>query len=422
MINTMKHKMFLLAVLVLIGTYPHFGQKPMEEDPYLLWQTTDPMGYSGFVIHPNGNIIAMKGLRISELNGNTGEVIRVFNIQAPVGDISPDGKYLLILTDSVTIVDYETEAVVKKLSVPGVYPNLRYFPDGKRIIYHHQKASVPGFDSLLVFYDFLKDEYTYLDLNYFPRALATSPDGRYFATGGSWKEKVGIDEKYFTYLTLWDAQTLKPIKQLGKFEGNSEVRSIKFSPDGKYVGFKIGSEGVFIYKLDGMEFLKTLAGGILVFLNNDYVAQYISNFPTHISLNIINLNNDKTIFSYDSLASASPKDVQFNVNDNSIVYIGGNKIKALNLNKILTTVSEPNQKTEISVQYKKSTLIITGLMSISGQINVTISDISGRVIRKFEIPSKGNEIYIPIKLTKGTYLIHIQDGSIEYSSKFLVVE
>lgn len=417
----MKHKMYLLAVLVLIGTYSLYGQILAEEDPYLLWQTTDPEGYEAFLVHPNGNIIAMKGLRISELNGNTGEVMRVFNIQAPVGDISPDGKYLLIITDSVTIIDYETEAVVKKLSVPGVYPNLRYFPDGKRIIYHHQKASVPGFDSLLVFYDFLKDEYTYLDLNYFPRSLATSPDGKYFATGGSWKEKVGIEEKYYTYLTLWDAQTLKPIKELGKFEGNNEVRSIKFSPDGKYVGFHINLKGVYIYTLDDMKLQSFLVGGTFTFIKNNIVAHYLST-QTHIFINFFNINLDKKIFEYDSITSNAPRVTMFNEVYNSILYTAYGQIKSLNFDKILSGVSEPFQKNTLNVKYSKNALILNGLNSISGQINITISDISGRVIRKLNSPVSNSELKIPLELNNGTYLIHLQDGNQEYSSKFLVTE
>ncbi|MFA5512545.1 MAG: hypothetical protein WC313_08840, partial [Candidatus Kapaibacterium sp.] len=60
--------------MLILGTYSLYGQKPMEEDPYLLWKTTE--GYSGFVIHPNGNIIANRGAEIFELDGNTGQVIR----------------------------------------------------------------------------------------------------------------------------------------------------------------------------------------------------------------------------------------------------------------------------------------------------------------------------------------------------------
>jgi WD40 repeat protein len=364
----------------------------------------------------------MKGLIITELNGNTGEVIRVFNIKAPVGDISPDGKYLLILTDSVTIIDYETEAIVNKLSVQGVFPNLMYFPDGKRIIYTNKKPLGTELDSTMVVCDLIKDKYTYLDLKYYPDAIATSPDGKYFATGGSWKEQVGLEEKYFTYLTLWDAETLKQIKELGKFEGNNEVRSIKFSTDGKYVGFHVGSQGIFIYTMDEMRYFKTLKGGVLTFLNDDYVVQYISNFSTHISINIINIINEKTVFSYDSLSSSSPKVNKFNNVNNSIVYTGINNIKALDLNKILTSVYEPIKPEIFTVLFHKDTLVLSGINSITGQISITISNITGRIIRKFDSPVFTSELRIPLKLLNGTYLIHIQDGNQEYSSKFLVME
>ncbi|MDT3737889.1 MAG: T9SS type A sorting domain-containing protein [Candidatus Kapabacteria bacterium] len=419
----MNCKMFLfIAVSVIIGMNPLWGQEP---DPYLLWQTTDPEGYEAFLVHPNGNIIAMKGLRISELNGNTGEVIRVFNIKAPVGDISPDGKYLLILTDSVTIIDYETEAVLKKLRVPGSYPNLRFFPDGNRIIYCHQKALGTGLDSSLVVYNLIKDEYTYLDLNYSRPVIATSLDGKYFATGGTKTEKdIMGDDVFYTILTLWDAVTLKPIKELAKIGGNFEVRSIKFSQDGKYVGYQVYLRDFYVYKLDGMSLFKhynesNVEYGVIYFCFLDYDLIGLSSGESFSKRNfmIMNLLNDKKVFYRHGKSGL----LGYNPIHNSFL-VRNEGIESYDLNKILTGLSEPIQQNAISVQYRKSTLFVTGLISISGQINISISDIKGKVVYTLNSPKIDSELRIPIKLLNGTYLIHIQDGKTEYSSKFLVTE
>src|SRR5690606_38609667 len=106
----MRLKMLLFAVLIL-GTYSLYGQKPMEEDPYLLWQTTDPLGYSGFVIPPNGNIIAKRGAEIFELDGNTGQVIRKYpqfvNTNVEDMDVTKDGKIFGAGFGNIILYDLE---------------------------------------------------------------------------------------------------------------------------------------------------------------------------------------------------------------------------------------------------------------------------------------------------------------------------
>src|SRR5690606_29403818 len=127
-----------------------------------------------------------------------------------------------------------------------------FFPNSKRFI----ARTTNGYGSNLMIYNLETKEKTVFGVNYAVWGLATSPDGKYFATGGTGTEKVGHEEKDYSYLTLWDAKTLKPIKELGKFEGDNEVRSIKFSPDGKYVGFQVQYNGIYVYKIQDLNFYK----------------------------------------------------------------------------------------------------------------------------------------------------------------------
>jgi hypothetical protein len=127
------------------------------------------------------------------------------------------------------------------------------------------------------------------------------------------------------------------------------------------------------------------------------------------------------IFESSNYSTGSYFFVHHNEINNTLVY-GGGILRALDLNKILTGVPELQEKNILSVQYQKGILLLTNLNLVSNQINITISDINGRVINRFDSQVTNSELKIPIKLINGTYLLYIQDKNNEYSSKFLVTE
>ena len=405
----MKHKMFLLAVL-LFGTYYLTAQ----EDPYLLWQTTDPLGYSGFVIHPNGNIIANRNAEIFELDGNTGQVIKTFpqfvHTNVEDMDVTKDGKILGAGFGNIILYDLENDKVIGGVSeTNGLFA---FFHDSKRFVARSTKL----FPNNLLIYNLETKDRTEIGINYAVWSVATSPDGKYFATGGTGTEQVGLEEKDYTYLTLWDAETLKPIKQLDKIEGDNEVRSIKFSPDGKYVGFNGDFYEINIFSTENFNLIKNYSGAGAFCLFSDSL---IGMYSTPGILIKDYLNNQK-LFETSNISIGAFYFVEHNATNNTLVY-GGGILRALDLNKVLTSVSEPTYNTML-VNYTKGSLILTGLNSISGQINITISDISSRVVRKLNSLVSNSELRIPLNLPNGTYLIHIQDGNQEFTAKFLVVE
>ncbi|HRP02389.1 MAG TPA: T9SS type A sorting domain-containing protein [Candidatus Kapabacteria bacterium] len=423
----MKQILFLFIVL-LIGTYTLYGQKIADEDPYLLWATKT--WYNRFIIHPNGNIIASRGAVISELDGNTGEVIKSFpqfvHTSVEYMCVSKDGKILGAGFGNIILYDLKEDTVIGGVSeTNGLF---EFFPDNKRFL----ARTTYGGDSNLMIYNLDTKEKLIFGIHYLPTSIATSPDGKYFATGGSGRK--GKDWKgdyiYYTYLTLWDAQTLKPIKELDKFEGNLEVRSIKFSPDGKYVGFQISSYYLYLYKLDDLALFKFYDENFIefgvsgfCFIGNDYIITRTGSsiFGELRKLTLINLLSDMKIKTINS-GKGGPKPItEKNQSKNSLIDASG-QLFSFDLNKMLTSTEEPFKHNTFLVSFLKDTLILSDINSISNQITITISDISGRVIRKFNSPSKDSELQIPLKLNIGTYLIHIQDGNKEYSSKFLVSE
>jgi len=416
-------------VLVLIGMNPLFGQEP---DPYLLWQTTDPLGYSGFVIHPNGNIIANRGAEIFELDGNTGQVIKTFSVfldnEINAMDVSKDGKLLGAGLGTIIFYDLENDTVIGSLVQNG-NGRFAFFPDNKRFI-----TTLGGYpDSNLAIYNFeTKETIIFGSIIYAVFAVATSPDGKYFATGGTSIEKdIMGDDVFYTILTLWDAVTLNPIKELAKIGGNFEVKSIKFSPDGKYVGFQVGLSNLYFYKLEELSLYKYydyafvnlgIIGGFC-FLGDDFIVvkSREPGLDKPIKLSFINTFYDKKIMSIINIGAGSKIVIDKNSINNTLVDAGG-KISSYDLNKIITSVIEPKRKTDFSIQYTKGFILLSNLNTVSSQINITISDINGRVIHKLDSPVTNYELRIPLELLNGTYLLHIQDKDNEYSSKFLVTE
>jgi WD40 repeat protein len=439
----MKRFWILFAVL-LFGTFSLYAQKPMEEDPYLLWHTTDPLGYSGFVIHPNGNIIANRNCEFFEIDGNTGQQLRAFPVhygyqEAYSVTLSPDGKYFAAIywgADSGTtfIFDYQTGEVFRKFKRMG--DNIRFMPDSKHILLTTFLQGTE--DKSLQMYNIEDESFVWHGAGFKTEGfehLNISDDGKYFATGGrSYGEDNNGETIYNVHLRLWDAVTMKPIKELAKIGGNLEVRSIKFSPDGKYVMIHIPFSGTFIYNLQDFSLVinyyihnTEYPPSTSCFLSDDlFVMTSLANSENGINRYIIikDLKNDGTKFRYfGKISSGLPPYslLNFNSFNNSIVLTGGH-LFAFDVNNMLTTVEESPIQSTLTVNYNKNTLILTDLNSISGQIHITISDISGRVIRKLDSPITNSELRIPLKIPNGTYLIHIQDGNQEYSSKFLVSE
>ncbi len=414
MIKPMKQKMFLLAVL-LISTYSLYGQKPTEEDPNLLWQTTDPLGYSGFVIHPNGNIIAYRNTEFFEIDGSTGQVIKTIPVFVGIDinamDVTKDGKILGAGYGNIILYDLENDTVIGGVSeTNGLFS---FFPDNKRFI----ARTTNGFGSNLMIYNLETKEKIAFGVNYVVWAVSTSSDGKYFATGGT--SRVGTEpfQEDYTHLTLWDAVTLKPIKELAKISGDFEVRSIKFSPDGKYVGFHKSLVDILIYDTENYDMVNQFKGsGAFSLFSNHLIGMY-----ANPGIVLQDFKTNERIFETSNFSTGAYYFVHFNSFNNTLVY-GGGILRALDLNKILTSVNAPFKQNTFSANFNKGTLILTGLNSISGQINLTISDITGRVIQKLDSPVVTSELRIPLKLPNGTYLVHIQDGSKEYSSKFLVTE
>jgi WD40 repeat protein len=355
---------------------------------------------------------------VTELDGNTGAFIRKFPVfttknKIDMIKVSPDGKYIISSYDEVNIVNYETGELVKRIPNMG---KASIYPDNNRII--GLRYNVGSLDSGLIVYNIINDKFEYYKLDFGYSNLELSPDGKYFATGISGSFQDGITKKNYTILKLWDTETLTEIKTLGKYEGNNDVNYIKFTPDGKYVGFQVYSSDLYIYNTTDFALFKhygknnTTGAFGFCFINNDYIALF--------GTEIIRLNDDKQIFST-YLAGGPYSILEYNKLNNTLI-VAAAKLYALDLNKIITTVKDNNPEKIFTVKYSTGILSLDNIQINSTTLNITILDINGKIVKQLDIPNNNGKLEIPMKLNNGTYILNIKDGVKEYSSKFMVTE
>jgi len=421
----MKHKMYLIAVLVLIGTYPLFGQKPMEEDPNVMW-TYGNASFSTYpAIHPNGNVLIgdkSKG-DVIELNGLTGELIR--RIPVPVSDIDPnqiaiskDGTRLVI---AKKVVDYLSGTIICDL--PETTSKVKFLhPDNNQLVIRLYNQNEFNW---IVWNVNEKTSIGY-KISTFVTSIEVSNDGKYLAVAT-------LDSKTpeHTHFYLYDAQTMEQIRELENVpaEGRT-IEFIQFSENAKYVGYGQKTGGTpkatfFTCELPYKKWeiinpkTKNYGADGLGFIQDNYV--YLSciwGTPNNNSA-IYDIKNDKIIYETDLYHSYFPV---FNPKYNNIVINGA---LALDFNKILNSVSvdEPNDLiAKFQTEYSKGNLTIKNYETTANSINITVNDLQGKVVFNRPIKSGSDILEISIKLQNGIYILQVQDGKQNYSQKFIVTE
>ncbi|PKL86015.1 MAG: hypothetical protein CVV22_05645 [Ignavibacteriae bacterium HGW-Ignavibacteriae-1] len=404
----MKRAFLFLAVAILYCNFT-LAQEP-DPDPNLLWKTEN--GYNSFVIHPNGNIIASKGLAVTELNGNTGEVIREFPFYFEFYALSRDGKYLAGGIDSLIVIDYETGEIVKKLDVESS-SRVDFMPDNERLLI---RTSYEESEKQFCLYNYITDEKSFFGVgsNIGIWNFTISPDGKFLAIGGFIFHPGGENQ---TILLLYDAVTWKPIKNLATIDADNEVNSIKFSPDSRFVGFGLNGEHLHVYNIENLSLHKYYDSAFgFGFFTNDFITIVGASLKP-LFLKIVQLGNNEIIYTKKKF-SGYP---EHNETNNSMVLLN-EIIHCYDFEKIFIGASiDTENLAPFTFEYKDKTLHIKNPNFKSSQITGQIADLNGKIIRELEFNKPTCNLPIPLELLSGTYFLHIKDGGKEYVSKFWVV-
>ncbi len=404
----MKRAFLFFAVAILLCNTT-LAQEP-DPDPNLIWKTDS--SYSTFVIHPDGNIVASKGLEVFELNGNTGEVIREFPFYFEFYALSKDGKYLAGGLEGLVLIDYETGEVVKTLDLHGS-SRVVFMPDNERLLI---KTSYEESELQFCIYNYITDKKSFFGVgsNIGIWNFTISPDGKFLAIGG-FIFKNGEENK--TILLLCDAVTWKPIKTLATIDADIEVNSIKFSPDSRFVGFGLNGEHLHVYNIEKLtlhKYYDSVFG--FGFFTNDFIT-IVGATLKPLFLKIVKLGNNEIIYTKKKF-SGYP---EHNETNNSMVLLN-EKIHCYDFEKIFIGASiDTENLAPFTFEYKNNTLHINNPNFKSSQITGQIADLNSKIIRALEFNKPTCNLAIPLELLNGTYFLHIKDGGKEYVSKFWVV-
>jgi len=413
----MTNKMYLIAVLLLIGTYSLFGQKPTEEDPNVMWTYKDASFSTYPAILPNGNVLVGDGNKgdVIEINGQTGQLVRRITLPAPTSSLilSKDGTRMAA---SGYIMDVETGAVIKAHPRAAAVRFLN--PSNAKIIYtlFNQK------DTSWVVWDMENDTYKNYQIPYLVTTIDVSSDGRFLAVASKETSLPINDQRIHFY--LYDAQSMEIIRELENVPAEGgEIKFVQFSENAKYVGygnFSAQPNGTFFlceppYTQKKFPFLVNGIG----FVGDEFAFTSYSN-GNGIKVSFLwDIQKDTWVYKTNDYYSSLPK---YNNKYNSIILSG---FVSLNINKILNSVSvdEPNEPIQKFItEYRKGLLKISGIESISLIINLTISDTLGNIVFNNQVQTMNGRIELAVPLPSGVYILQIREGNNNYSQKFIVTE
>jgi WD40 repeat protein len=404
----MKKLLFLVFLLSVSFAYSqHLVQ------PDTLW-TYGPANFTSYpAVHPNGNVIVRVNADVIELNGFTGQVMR--SIYIPSNDynnriqISSDGTRIIV---GDYLVDFETGELIKQIG--ALYPASFLHPSNDVIIYLNPNA-YQHIDSNLIIYNLMTGNKYYVNTVDFPTALAVSNDGKYLAVG-CWDYETDR-----THFSLYDAQTLKPIRELEDVPSTGRrIEFIQFSETAKYVGYGSVSSGnakATFFSCPEPNIKKEFNNYALGLASDRYA------FVCFGGAFLWDIDLGKEIYRTSYYGSYYP--IYNKINNSLIVYSLDVKLAALDLDAILTGVDvsdKPNPEGNLSISYLNGYLHIGYIEPSALPNDIKLYDLNGKITFQAAKQIIEDSLQIRIDLQSGVYILQIQAGDKQYSQKFIIIE
>lgn len=231
----MKNLLVLLAIAAMLAT-PLLGQG--ESDT--IWTImTRPKQCGGTKFTPDGHsIVAAVGDKIHEYEVQTGELIRVFDgskstIRTGQLEISSTGGKVVACDEKghAMMWDYETGKLDTVLNyIIDIYEGatcVAISPDDKYFFIGLNGMPDDHYSNTVIYDIEMKKEILQISNKGRTRELAISQDGKYLAIGSVEQSQPNADT--YGLVTLWNAETWEPIKELSYLKGM--MRDLDFSPD-----------------------------------------------------------------------------------------------------------------------------------------------------------------------------------------------
>ena len=301
-------------------------------------------------------------------------------------DITPDGNFLIV--GNLTEIEE---------------PQQQYF---NLLLYDIQKneiiKSVP-FDNSLV-------------------KIKFSHNGKYFVTGAIYSKDDNYPEEWYDQLILWETDSCKQIAILrDTLTKNGETpggyKFLKFSYNDKYLGaVNINPWETYIYDLSKLELEKKSDGRTcanIEFLpdTTNYIFSYIPSEFYEIGTN--NYVGKADFFMSKIESSFITKKVLIQSGD--VLYL---------MSQNISSIKEiNNNKGKISINTINNQIIVINSDSFKKQIQIIITDISGKTIYTKELSNVqvNEKLNLNLELPTGLYLCKIIEENNVYSEKIEIV-
>ncbi len=254
------------------------------------------------------------------------------------------------------------------------------------------------------------------------RNIAFSPDGKYFATAGV-KEDFGGN--FITLFKLWDAQSLKLIKELERFDDEHyQIVECKFDSKSQILGF-LGDMGLSLYSVSTQKKIINYPFNYEDIITSFEFFTSDSLFVQSKNTTILNIsdNTKKILFEFPRRCKILLTKQKDKLIVNSYILVNEiGPMTALNVTKIISSVTNGLSHFQIIAEYSNKILEVKNIQNTENKLNFQIFDINGKLVHQLNAEPNGTELRIPIMLPQGTYLINLTDGIKKYSSKFFVTE
>ncbi|MBX3044384.1 MAG: T9SS type A sorting domain-containing protein [Ignavibacteriae bacterium] len=418
----MKHKMFLIAVVVLLSTAKLLSQLSLE----VVWEKPQA-GVIDAKFSPDGKFVyCLIGGDIKKLEVETGEFVATFerggfeNTYTYL-ELSPDGKWLLTggYDGFVNLWNTDQQRIIRRILLPEQQDNQSLFyssfsNDNKTIIINMTtKKPHPLLPTNeMVLYDLFEE--IILKKVPFKRIghVQFSNDGKFFITGSKFEENCRI--------SLWDAKEMTVIREYTDLgTDDNGFRKIQLSDNNKLIGLATHNSNIVkILETETGKVVKTSEDGTTStnfnLLQNDYylIYQWRGDGTVDYGLNIYKYPDifQSSVQRYGSNVIIS-KSIQNDDSDEKILVFQSSMALLTNST---TNVNEPvNHEFVITVNPEMISVNFDNADSIK------IIDMNGIVI--FDKKATEPNISIPNTFIAGTYICVIKTGDREYSQKFQVV-
>mgnify|MGYP006301779485 CR=1 FL=1 len=413
----MKCFLILIAALVLA-----FGQA--EAQHQLIWKSDFIPSINDIDIYPDGSRVVNSSENFIQVRDATdGNLIAEMKLgEVPPGednevfslDVSPDGKYIVAcgLYTTIAVYDAETYEEIKRIGGFGYPVVCKFTPDSKRIIILEKYYSSSSRITVCNVETGEKVKEIVEEESEGSEHFALSPAGNYFAyaqTAVPWR------------VVIRDQQNYEIVAEFNlELDDGDGIDGLEITNSGEYV-LVYDYNDIYVYNVISKELQinwNVVSSLILAseFKSDDHILVLIHNdgFTENLSFPEFELLRKENTLLGNLL--------EFSINDRFALVGRGYELSYFELDWTMTSLPvEENSDIKIYPNPALNKLIIEIPDNYNlYEVEVTISDINGKVIREIEKTITQNIFEIEIDLSAGVYFLNIESSDFNVSRKFVV--